>query len=174
MKEHKQGEHGCGQHRKRCGASDINDKLIMNLRDISHTMRSLYEGKCSQKRILMIMNEMGETTQSELTERLGVRSASVSEVVGKLEKTGSVIRRQGEDDRRTVNISLTDSGRELAEQAQQQRSHRHKEMFSCLTDEEKSSLLFLLEKINSDWEQRFCPKEECHRHQRKADIQQGG
>lgn len=173
MNEHKHEERGCGQHRKRCGPSDINDKLIMNLRDISHTMRSLYEGKGSQKRILMMMDEMGEITQSELTERLGVRSASVSEVVGKLEKTGSVIRRQGEDDRRTVNISLTDSGKELAEQARQQRSRRHKEMFSCLTDEEKSSLLFLLEKINSDWEQRFCPAEEFHRHHRKADIQQG-
>lgn len=149
---------------KHCGGAWINDKLIINLRDVSHTMRSLYEGKCSQKRILMIMNEMGETTLTELTERLGVRAASVSEVVGKLEKAGNVARRQGEYDRRTMILSLTDSGRELARQAQQQRDRRHEEMFSCLTDNEKDRLLSLLEKINSDWEQRYRSEEDCHRH----------
>lgn len=157
---------------KHCGAAGINDKLIRNLRDISHTMRSLYEGKCSQKRILIIMNEMGETTQTELTERLGVRSASVSEVVGKLEKAGNVVRRQGEDDRRTVILSLTDSGMELARQAQEQRDRRHEEMFSCLTDDEKDSLLALLEKINTDWKQRYRFEAECHSHHRKADRKQ--
>ncbi|MGN0695951.1 MAG: MarR family winged helix-turn-helix transcriptional regulator [Oscillospiraceae bacterium] len=165
MYKHKHGGH-------RCGAEDINGRLIIDLRDISHTMRSLYEGKCSQKRILIIMNEMGETTQTELTARLGVRSASVSEVVGKLEKAGAVVRRQGEYDRRTVILSLTDSGRELARQAQQQRDRRHEEMFSCLTDDEKNDLLALLEKINSDWEQRYRSEAECHRHHRKADIKQ--
>ena len=48
----------------------IHDKLIINLRDLSHIMRFLYEGKGSQKRILIIMNEVGIITQRELTERL--------------------------------------------------------------------------------------------------------
>ena len=48
--------------------ADRNDKLIINLRDLSHTMRFLYEGKGSQKRILIVLNEMGRTTQRELTE----------------------------------------------------------------------------------------------------------
>ncbi|MGN0586980.1 MAG: MarR family winged helix-turn-helix transcriptional regulator [Oscillospiraceae bacterium] len=170
MNEHKHRHHDGGQHRKRCGAADINGKLIMNLRDISHTMRSLYEGKCSQKRILMMMSEMGETTQTELTERLGVRSASVSEIVGKLEKAGAIVRRQGEGDRRTVILSLTDSGKEFAHQAKEQRDRRHEEMFYCLTDDEKDSLLYLLEKINSDWEQRYRSAEECRGHHRKSDA----
>lgn len=160
-----------GDHR--CSEAVINDRLIINLRDISHTMRSLYEGKCSQKRILMIMNDMGETTQTELTERLGVRSASVSEVVRKLEKAGNVIRRQGEYDHRTVILSLTDSGKELALQAKEQRERRHEEMFSCLTDDEKDCLLALLEKINTDWEQRYRTETECHRrHHRREAAQQ--
>ena len=159
-----------GDHR--CGEAVINDRLIRNLRDISHTMRSLYEGKCSQKRILMIMNEMGETTQTKLTERLGVRSASVSEVVGKLEKAGNVVRRQSEYDHRTVILSLTDSGKELALQAKEQRDRRHEEMFSCLNDDEKDSLLSLLEKINTDWEQRYRSETECHRHHHRKEAAQ--
>ena len=37
-------------------ATDMNDKLIINLRDLGHIMRFLYEGKASQKRILIILN----------------------------------------------------------------------------------------------------------------------
>ena len=53
MHEHKKSHQ---LHRlERNLAANINDKLIMNLRDISHTMRSLYEGRGSQKRILIIL-----------------------------------------------------------------------------------------------------------------------
>ena len=66
--------------------ADIPKKLIINLRDINHVMRSLYEGKGSQKRILIVLNEVGNITQRELTERLGIQPGSVSEVIAKLEK----------------------------------------------------------------------------------------
>ena len=37
----------------------VNGRLIISLRDISHTMRSLYEGKGSQKRVLMVLRREG-------------------------------------------------------------------------------------------------------------------
>lgn len=41
---------------------DINDDIIINLREISHIMHCLYEGKGSQKRILIVLNETGKIT----------------------------------------------------------------------------------------------------------------
>ena len=153
MHEHKKSHQ---LHRlERNLAANINDKLIMNLRDISHTMRSLYEGRGSQKRILIILHEVGKITQRALTERLGIQPGSASEVIAKLESAELITRTPSESDRRTADIQLSDKGRELASQAVNQRRHRHEEMFSCLSEDEKTELLTLLEKINTDWEQRY-------------------
>lgn len=143
------------QHMAHAQAADINDRLIIHLRDISHTMRFLYEGKGSQKRILIILNETGTITQQALTKRLGIQPGSASEVIAKLEHIGLIVRTPSRTDRRTVDIALTEEGKKQAREAAAQRSKRHEEMFSCLSEAEKSQLLSLLEKINADWEQRY-------------------
>lgn len=144
--------------RSRCGkihAADINDQLIMSIRDLSHVMRFLYEGKASQKRILIILNESETMTQRELTERLGIQPGSASEILSKLENAGLIIRTPNETDRRTTDIRLTESGGRLAQEAFTQRQRRHEEMFSCLEEEEKLELLSLLEKVCVDWKSRY-------------------
>lgn len=136
-------------------AMDINKKLIINMRDLNHIMRSLYEGKASQKRILIILNEVKRITQRDLTMRLGIQPGSASEILSKLENAGLILRTMSETDKRTANISLTDQGTQMALEAAEQRSRRHKEMFSCLSEGEKEELLALLEKINADWTHRY-------------------
>lgn len=144
-------------------SADTNEKLIINLRDIGHMMRMQYEGKASQKRILIILHKSGKLTQKELTERLGIQPGSASEILFKLENAGLIVRVQNETDRRTTNILLTDLGEELASEAADQRQKRHEEMFVCLTSEEKMMLLSLLEKVSADWETRFT-KPPAHGH----------
>lgn len=157
-------------------SADINKKLIINLRDLQHTMRQLYEGKGSQKRVLILLFEAGENiTQRELTARLGIQPGSVSESIAKLENAGLVYCHTNEADKRTVDIFLTDTGKAEAENAIFQRRQRHIEMFSCLSSEEKDNLLTLLEKVNADWEERYSGKRDCdtpkehyqHRHRRE-------
>lgn len=149
---HKEDKAGRREH---YNAEDANGKLIMNLRDISHTMRALYEGKGSQKQILMILNDAGTITQRELTGRLGIQPGSASEVIAKLESAGLVLRCASETDRRTSDISLTDEGKKQAQEALRQRKQRHEDMFSLLNEEEKMQLLSTLEKINADWRERY-------------------
>lgn len=134
---------------------DLNGKLVIRLRDISHTMRFLYEGRGSQKRILIVLLETGEITQRALTERLGIQPGSASEVIAKLEHAGLIVRTSSAEDRRTANISLTDEGKVQAAEAKAQRDRRHEEMFSCLSEEEKGQLLTLLERVNHDWARRY-------------------
>lgn len=144
--------------------ADIPKKLIINLRDINHVMRSLYEGKGSQKRILIVLKEVGNITQHELTERLGIQPGSASEVIAKLEDAGNIVRVPSESDRRTMDIALTEQGRILAETLLAQRERRHEEMFSCLSEEESGLLLKLLEKINGDWKTRYQEAGKEHKH----------
>lgn len=148
--------------------ASMNDKLIINLRDISHMMRRQYEGKASQKRILIILHESGTLTQKEMTERLGIQPGSTSEILSKLENAGLIIRTTNEADRRTTDIQLTDAGTKLALEAVEQRQKRHQEMFSCLSSGEQEMLLSLLEKIYTDWKTRFPGP---HNHHKKNDGQ---
>lgn len=134
---------------------DMDSKLIMNLRDLGHMIRFLYEGKGSQKRILIILHETGSMTQRELTERLGIQPGSASEVIGKLEHAGLIWRTPSIADRRTADIKLTNAGRAKAEEAIRQRKKRHQEMFDCFTPEEKETLLALAEKLNRNWREHY-------------------
>lgn len=161
MREHRRNDNHKAWRRAHYNEADINDKLIINLRDLSHTIRSLYEGKGSQKRILIILDEIGSSiTQRELTERIGIQPGSASEVITKLEMAGYIRRTPNETDRRTADIELTEIGKASAAEAREQRVRRHEEMFSGLSDNEKNELLLLLEKVNADWENRYPGKGE--------------
>lgn len=140
---------------------DTNNKLIWNFRDIGHTMRRISEGKGSQKRILMLLLNSGGMTQSELTQQLGIQPGSASEVIGKLDAAGLITRTPSETDRRTADIRLSDLGRAAAEDALQQRNARHTKMFSCYSQEEKETLLRLLERLNLAWREDYGEQAAC-------------
>lgn len=151
----KKSNHENTQHTIHYNMLDIDNKLILSLRDLGHMIRFLFEGKGSQKRILIILHETGGMTQRELTERLAIQPGSVSEVIGKLENAGLILRTPSQTDRRTANIQLTPSGQIKAKEAVIQRKTRHQEMLSCLSAEEKETLLKLLEKLVTDWKHRY-------------------
>ena len=135
---------------------DLNNRIIWNFWDIANMMRRISEGKGSQKRILiLLLEEGGGMTQKELTNRLEVQPGSVSEVLGKLESTGFIRRMPNDVDRRTIDISLTEKGETMAREAHEHRCERHRQMFTALSDEEKQTLLGLLEKINQDWIEKY-------------------
>lgn len=122
MKDNKKKYKHIARCEARYNVADINDKLIINLRDISHTMRYLYEGKGSQKRILIVLDEIGSNiTQRELTQRLGIQPGSASEVIAKLESEGYIKRTTSETDRRTTDVALTAEGKSAAVQAKEER-----------------------------------------------------
>lgn len=148
---------------------DVNGKLIFNLLDINHTIRGLYEGRGSQKGVLMALSETGTITQRELTERLGIQPGSASEVISKLENAKLIARAPSKADRRTADISLTDEGRERAAEAKSQRVQRHIEMFSILSEDEKIQLLALLERVNADWEARYGQRLKHHHGRHRND-----
>lgn len=134
---------------------DRNNKLIWNFRDIGHTMRQISEGRGSQKRILILLRETKGMTQKALTARLGVQPGSASEVLNKLEQAGLILRTPTETDHRTTDIRLTPDGEALAKEASAKRAERHDQMFAVLSEEEKDTLIALLERVNAHWDQVY-------------------
>ena len=102
----------------------------------------------TRERVLRLLAERGDMSQSDFVYLLELRSASVSELLGKLEAQGLVTRRRSETDRRGVTISLTDAGRAaLPAPADPDAA------FSALTDEERTQLQTLLQKLLTFWEE---------------------
>jgi DNA-binding MarR family transcriptional regulator len=129
---------------------DVNDKILLNIRDLEQKIHFLYEGKKSQRRVLILLRESGSMTQREMTEKLSIKPASMSEVLAKLVNKGYIMRVPSSIDKRTMVISLTEEGSKIADEAFEYRSLRIVEMLSCLDDEEKDTLLTLLERMNTD------------------------
>lgn len=137
------------------GEADVSSRLVCNFREIGHTLRAVSEGKGSQKRILIILRRHGVITQSALTEKLGIQPGSASEVLGKLEAAGLIVRSPSTGDRRTTDIRLTPAGEEQAQEAAQRRMALQARMFDCLNTQEKETLLALLERVNESWDRLY-------------------
>jgi DNA-binding MarR family transcriptional regulator len=130
--------------------STIEERLMGQMRACAHILRHR-KGKDSQQRILAVLTERGAMSQRDLTEVLDVRSASVSEILAKVESDGFILRSKNETDKRNVDVALTESGHVEAARIAARHGELVQEVFSCLTAGEKISLAALLEKLLSGW-----------------------
>lgn len=110
---------------------------------------------------LMVISRHGALSQRALAEKLDIRSASVSELLGKMEESGLITREADPADKRAVLVDLTEQGREEAARVAAQREEANKDLFAALTDEEKRALEGILGKLAHAWHQEF-DREERH------------
>lgn len=106
-----------------------------------------------QGKILQILSSKGSITQRDLLDAAGTRSASLSELLGKMEANGYITREQNADDKRNVDISITASGREAAEALQKEREETAGKLFESLNEEENEQLNGILSKLLNAWKQ---------------------
>lgn len=125
--------------------------LYARLRQCGHYLFHSGKEQSRQKNVLALLAEHTDgITQRELTEILGIHRASVSELLGKLEKKEFIVRTADEKDRRQVQVALTEKGKnELPDGSSKE--HGPSILFEVLTDEEKTSLYSILGKLIQAW-----------------------
>lgn len=99
----------------------------------------------SQETILKILELNGPMSQKTLQEELKIKSASISEIVTKLEKRGHVSKSRSKLDSRTIDLSITGKGKQKLTQIKREGKDN---LYDCLDEEEKEELIRLLCKIN--------------------------
>lgn len=92
-------------------------------------------------------------TQRELLEKSRTKSASLSEVLAKLESESLIVRTACESDRRQLNIELTEQGVRRASTLRQERAQFEADALSCLTMEECLQLQTLLDRLVAHWKE---------------------
>lgn len=145
--------------------ADINNALLNCLRELNQTINMLSGSRISPTHALIELAEQeGELTQRELTEQLGIQPGATSDMLARLEDEGYIARTPSQTDRRTTDVLLTERGNRMAQEAMCQRTLRQAEMFSCLSEDERTILQSLLEKLNADWQRRY-PRQSARGHE---------
>lgn len=146
-----------------CRASETTEQRIIHLLGyFGHYIYVLRGGLGGKQHVLKTLLLQGEMTQRELLELLHTSSASLSEVLKKLEREGLIVRGKSESDRRQLEVSLTDAGRIAAAEMVREEREFERRSFDFLTQEEKADLLDRLDVIFDHWrELEKQKKEEC-------------
>lgn len=127
-------------------------ELMRQMRRCNHLLYHKFSLNFSQNRILSVLNREGPMTQKALMCRLQIQPGSLSEVIAKVEGAGLVERRRCEDDRRSVEIRLTEEGVRQAEAFERDRQDMAHLLFETLNDDEKHQLMRLMTKLHEHWE----------------------
>lgn len=136
----------------------VEECLTRLLRFCGKTLHHGMGGKGSQQRILAILYRYDVMPQRKLMDIVGIQSGSMSEILGKLEEQGLLVREKNPQDKRNIDIRLTPKGMAEAEKVFRERAELERYLFETLTEDEKLQLLALLEKVKDAWEndERIC------------------
>ncbi|MDP4121057.1 MAG: MarR family transcriptional regulator [Bacillota bacterium] len=140
--------------------SNISEELLQQIRNctnLAHRLIHSYHfmnpetvrntiGR-AQGLVLHVLAECDGMTQTEITEKLDIRPSSLGELVAKLEKGGYVERLQNENDKRVINVFLTEKGRQIEKEFVSPRQKAVELWCAGLSEQEKSKLSELLGKL---------------------------
>ncbi len=103
-----------------------------------------------QELLLMLLWDQDNRRQSELVGLLGVEAPTVTKTLQRLEQQGLVARHRPAANRRTVVVSLTDSGRKLHREVQQLWATLEEATTASLTETERRGFSQLLDRVEKN------------------------
>jgi DNA-binding MarR family transcriptional regulator len=98
-------------------------------------------------RMLGLLHDHGEMSQSQIASLLDIRPQSLSEMLAKAETDGVIARRQSTEDKRQTLVSLTELGQSRVETYRENHRRQAEEFLDPLTDDEKTALAEILRKL---------------------------
>lgn len=127
------------------------EEIVKKMIICSRYLRHYRHKNIAQDRVIELLGSHEcKMSQKEIQNRLGIRAGSVSELISKLENRGLVLKEKDDEDKRALNIVLTEAGKKLFEEIVAT-DDEYKGLFSALTEEECIALNNILEKLGNDW-----------------------
>ena len=109
-------------------------------------------GMFPRERILTVLLEADENglKQRDIAEQLGIHAPAMTEQIDRLEAEHYLERCANPDDRRSTLVKLTEKGRARAYEVSDERKERAAAFTANLSEEEKDTLIALLDKLMAD------------------------
>ncbi|WP_341962575.1 MarR family transcriptional regulator [Planococcus maritimus] len=111
---------------------------------------------------ILVLGELernGAQNQMKLAELLGFSGGAMTNIAGKLVKTGLAVRRSNEEDRRQVLLEITEEGAKVLSEAQALGQKQHLELFDALDADEIAQYLAINEKILNSLKEKRANRE---------------
>jgi len=123
---------------------DYRSRQYRLLRDGPHAITHM-DGK-----VLGFFARRPGATQSDLVQHSGRDKAQLARLIKGLRERGLLQAEDGEADRRSVHLSLTEEGRAVQRTLQQQAAKLRKQAVAGLSEAEKTQLVGLLQKVKAN------------------------
>lgn len=108
-----------------------------------------------QPKILQVLLEHDGENARDIGRQCVMDKSTMTGLLKKMEARGLITRRVSKEDKRVVNIFLTEKGREKAKQVNAIGAEIDAQALSVLSDEEKEMLFRLLNKILDNMEENY-------------------
>ena len=131
--------------------NELNLRLLGMMQQIYYLVQTR-EKRRGRGRLLILLYRYGALTQRELIELTGRRSATLSEQLEGMEKDGLILRHQNEQDKRNVDVELTEQGKAAALKSIGNRQAYANQIFDSLPQRKKQQLAGLLDGLLHTWE----------------------
>ncbi len=140
---------------RRFGCKQPPTHLLALIHDVSRITHDrlhseLPELQRSCRLIMMHLAHNDNVTQLDLVHATHLKPPTVSVSLQKMELNGLVSRRSDDNDLRVTRVSLTEKGCELDRSIIEKIQARERELEACLTEDEKATLIRLLEKLHKN------------------------
>ena len=99
--------------------------------------------------VLDLLSEHDGLSQRQIADMLDIRPQSISEAIATLEERALIRKEINEQDRRGLLIYITEEGLKTRTELHNERVRNAKRIFASISEEEKQTLLELLEKVTS-------------------------
>jgi len=115
----------------------------MSFRDFQGALKRFHSGSLSiiHLNLLMLLRFNGPLTMSRLAELLDVSVASATGIVDRMEKKGVIERKRSDEDRRVVEVHVSDQGEQVFIAMQAERQAQMARMLSGVSDQDLNALL---------------------------------
>lgn len=108
---------------------------------------NIYPG---QPPLLIALTRKDGQSQKDLAEILHIKPATLTVMIGRMEKSGLVERRQDTEDQRVSRVYITDKGRKVCKQVTEIVNNMVKDCFNNFTEEEEALLRRLFMQIRDN------------------------
>ncbi len=139
--------------------------MTTSIERLNHTLIEFYEKLSSweqsvvrdngyslpQIHIVEILGAHGSMRMKELADKMGVTTGTLTVQVDKMVRSGLIVRRPHESDRRSILVELTDKGRDVYQEHDELHLDLTHDITAALTEEEREQLIGFLAKINQEF-----------------------
>lgn len=127
-------------------------RVLRDLAFFGNFLHTHAGGRSGKRHVLARLSKAGgQLSQRDLQEHSQISSAALSEVLAKLECEGLVERTRSDEDRRQMDIALTEEGSRRAAKLKEEFEAFEAECLSCLDDDEQVQLLEMLDRLADYW-----------------------